>query len=97
MNNHIPDYSPLQGCTALQDLNLARTYADPTPLAEMTWLKNLWINMTGIEDDERKLLSESLPDTNIMFDYGWPTGGGWRQLQNYFDMREIMGLPALGW
>ena len=97
MNNHIPDYTPLQGCTALQDLNLARTYADPTPLAQMTWLKNLWINMTGIEDHERKLLSESLPDTKIMFDYGWPTGGGWRELQNYFDMRDLMGMPYFGW
>lgn len=97
MNQHIPDYTPLQGCTALQDLNLARTYADPTPLAQMTWLDNLWINMTGIEDDERKLLSESLTDTHIEFDYGWPTGGGWRQLQNYFDMRDLMGMPYFGW
>lgn len=96
MNKHLKDYSPLLGCTALQDLNLSETYADPTPLAQMTWLKNLWVNNTGITKAERELLSESLPNTNIVFS-GYTTGNGWRKLQNYYDMRDIMGLGSNAW
>ena len=29
------------GCTALEDVNLSRTFADPEPVKKMTWLKNL--------------------------------------------------------
>ena len=97
MNPHLKDISPLVECTALEDVNFARTYINPEPLAQMPWLKNLWINMVDLTSEQRKLLSDSLPDTHIEFDYGFPTGGGWRELQNYYDMRDMMGLPKNHW
>lgn len=97
MNHYFTDLTPLLECTALEDLNLADTYVDPEPLAQMTWLKNLWINQTPVTNAERQLLTESLPDTHIEFDHGHYTGGGWRELQNYYDMRDLMGLPYNKW
>lgn len=96
INQHIKDFSPLLGCTALEDLTVSDTYADLTPLAQMTWLKNLWVCNRPVTQEMRNLLTESLPNTTLAFDYS-NTGGGWRQLQNYYDMRDMMGLPYNTW
>ena len=96
--SQVQDLTPLQGCTALQDLCVADTVCEVTPLAKMPWLKNLWVNMNHtVKPDVRALLSESLPDTHIVFDCSWPTGDGWRQLQNYYDMRDIVDMPYFTW
>lgn len=97
INNYLTDISPLIGCTALEDLSVANTNVDLAPLAQMPWLKNLWANNCGATKEERELLTESLPNTHIEFDHGFTTGGGWRELQNYFDMRDIMGMPYNHW
>ncbi|MBQ6718967.1 MAG: leucine-rich repeat domain-containing protein [Oscillospiraceae bacterium] len=96
-NQHIPDYSPLLGCTALKDLNLSGTYADPTPLQQMTWLENLWANATDFTSAEKQALVDALPNTHIEFNGGGYTTLGWRQLQSYYDMRDMMGLPYNTW
>ena len=96
-NDYIPDYSPLKGCTALQDLNVSGTYADIEPLMELTWLNNLWANLCGITKAEHEMLQNALPNTVVMTQEGRYTGGGWRQVQNYFNMRDIMGLPYNHW
>lgn len=97
INNHLKDISPLIGCTALEDVSVANTYVDLEPFAQMPWLKNLWCNNCHITKEVRQLLTESLPNTHIEFDHGFTTGGGWRELQNYYDMRELMGLPCNHW
>ena len=92
----VTDYSPLVECTGLEDLNLGKTYCDPTPIAQMTWLKNLWwcgaptrnLPSTPAMD----ILPEALPNTNIRFWLEHPTASGWRQLDNYFAMRDYMGM-----
>ena len=96
-DTNIYDYTPLLGCTALEDLNLAVTRGDPRVLAEMTWLKNLWLNKNGVSQEDREYLREKLPNTTLEFDHGWITGNGWRQLQNYFDMRDLLGMPYNVW
>ncbi len=96
-NEHIQDYTPLQGCTALVDLNLSGTYADIEPLKKLTWVKNLWANCCGLTDAEYRELSEALPDTYIEYRGGDYTSYGWRQVQGYFDMRDMMGLPYNHW
>lgn len=96
-NDHIPDYTPLQGCTALEDLNVSGTYADVEPLLELTWLKNLWANRCGLTEAESQMLEEGLPNTKVVTREGMYTGGGWRQVQGYYDMRDIMGLPYNHW
>lgn len=96
-NEHIPDYSPLLGCTALKDLNLCGTYADPTPLYQMTWLENLWAGDAGLTAAEAQQLHDSLPNTTVVTKSVGYSGGGWRQVPRYFEMRDIMGLPYNTW
>lgn len=85
----VTDLTPLLSCTALQDLNLCYTHADPEPITKMTWLKNLWWAEPPMEEAE---FQEYLPDTHLMFLHHSSTGNGWRQLQNYYDMRDILGM-----
>ena len=96
-NGHIPDFSPLLECTALEDLNVSGTPTDMAPLYEMTWLKNLWANCKGITAAEDAALREALPNTTIMTRGGDYTTGGWREIQGYYDMRDFMGLPYNHW
>ena len=93
----INDFTPLLECTALEDLNLARTNGDPMVLKEMTWLKNLWIDGTDLTDAEKVELEAALPNTYIKYCYGLMAGNGWRDLQNYFDMRDLLGMPYNTW
>lgn len=96
-NDHIPDYTPLVECTSLVDLNLSGSYADLEPIKQMTWLKNLWATCRGVSESEYKELCEALPNTKIEYRGGDYTSYGWRDVQGYFDMRDIMGLPYNHW
>lgn len=93
----ITDYSPLVNCTALQDINVAYTNGDATVFAQMPWLKNLWVNCTNITPEARALLSATLTDTHIEFDSGWHMGGGWRDVENYYVMRDLLEMPYYDW
>lgn len=88
----VKDYSPLLTCTALEDLNLCYTYGDPAPVQQMTWLKRLWWADCPIDVEE---FQEYLPDTQLMFLHHSSTGNGWRQGQNYYDMRNILGMHIM--
>lgn len=81
------DYTPLQGCTALEDLNIGRNTGDITPILGMTWLKNLWM-VEYPEESYQKALA-ALPETTIGYYYSLPDGG-WRKLPNYFKMRDAL-------
>lgn len=96
-NDYIPDYTPLLGCTALKDLNLSGTFADPAPLQQMTWLENLWANATDFTAAEKQALVEALPNTRIEFTGGDYTSKGWRDVPRYFEMRDMMGLGYNTW
>lgn len=96
-NDYIPDYSPLVECTSLKDLNISGTFADPTPLAQMTWLNNLWAAQCRFTKEEEQMLKDALPNTTMMFGGGDYAAGGWRQVPGYFEMRDIMGLPYNKW
>lgn len=94
---NVTDYSPLVGCTALQDVNLAFTNGDASVFAQMPWLNNLWINCCNVDQQTRELLLEALPDTTIEFDNGWQLGNNWRGLLNYFKMRDLLEMPYYDW
>lgn len=96
-NHFVQDYTPLQGCTSLVDLNLSGTFADLEPLKKLTWVKNLWANCCDITQAEYQELCEALPDTHIEYRGGDFTSYGWREVQGYFDMRDMMGLPYNHW
>jgi hypothetical protein len=61
----------------------------------MTWLKNLW--MIDCSSRARYEMSQALPDTNIML-YGAATvANGWRNLDNYYKMRDLLGMHYMSW
>lgn len=91
----IRDYSPLVDCTALEDLNLGETFADITPVGQMTWLKNLW--MVGCSRGAVYKMTQALPDTKMVISGDATVAGGWRNLPNYFAMRDCMGMYYMKW
>lgn len=96
-STNITDYTPLLGCTSLEDLNLGKTYGDPTPIAQMTWLKNVWWfgapERGKPSSNAEAMLTEALPNATLRFWLENPNvGNGWRQLDNYYAMRDLMGM-----
>lgn len=92
----VHDYSPLVGCTALEDLDVDDHMWETSiePLTRMTWLKNLWV--FGLSNEKLTTLREALPDTNIVSNApSTRSGKGWRNLQNYYDMRDYLGKPYM--
>lgn len=65
-NIHIKDLTPLNECTAMEDLNLGYTVGDASQIAGMTWLKHLWWRNASVTD--QKLLMESLCGAAYTFD-----------------------------
>jgi len=86
----VDDLTPLLSCPALEDLNIgfASAALDPEPLTQMTWLKNLWWANCPVSEQR---LREALPDTRMMLTPGSSTGNGWRELPNYYAMRDALG------
>lgn len=89
----IKDYTPLLGCTALEDLNLGNTYGDSAPIKQMTWLKNLW--WIGRSASFYTDMEEALPNTHKEFHAKYTVGNGWRELKNYYDMRDLLGMEYM--
>ena len=92
-NSCIRDYSPLVDCTALEDLNIGKTFCDITPICEMTWLKNLY--MIFGDGGDAWTASQALPNTRVVASGNATVGSGWRKLPNYYDMRDCLGVPYM--
>lgn len=96
-STQVRDYSPLVTCTALHDLNLGWTYGEPEPIAEMKWLKNVyWGDCTNRNRGSGRapaVLALALPEANLVFTMNSAVAEGWRRLNNYYVMRDLMGLP----
>lgn len=91
----IRDLTPLKDCTALEDLNLGNTFADFAPVGEMTWLKNLW--MVGCSSGARSRMTQALPNTKVMVTGAATVANGWRNLENYYQMRDLLGMHYMTW
>lgn len=89
----ITDYEPLLGCTGLEDLNLGLTFGDEDIIAQMTWLKNLWWAGRGYSFKVK--MNGLLPDTHKEFNGKKTVSNGWRQLPNYYAMRDILGMEYM--
>ena len=87
----------LVGLTKLEDLNLGTSKIDNIePLKEMTWLKHLWLPATKkVSSTEKKELLAALPDTVISYQGAASTGNGWREIPNYYAMRDLLGMPYM--
>ncbi len=91
----VRDLTPLLGCTALEDLNVGKVYADFTPVGKMTWLKNLW--MVDCSTAARYQMTQALPNTKIMLSGAATVANGWRDLDNYYEMRDLLGMHYMSW
>ena len=91
----LKDLTPLKGCTALEDLNLGNVHTDFAPIAEMTWLKNLW--MIDCSTRARYEMTQALPDTKVMVTGAATVANGWRDLDNYYEMRDLLGMHYMSW
>ncbi len=89
----IRDYTPISKLKKLEDLNLHKTYCDLTPIMEMTWLKNLWACARGYEWCQKLLAA--LPNTRVELVNPTTQGTTWRNLPNYYAMRDILGMPYM--
>lgn len=87
----VKDFTPLVGCTSLEDLNIGLTYPSVEPLMQMTWLKNLWM----VDRGGAYQLSQALPDTKIVASANATVGAGWRNLPNYYKMRDMLGMEYM--
>ena len=90
----IEDYTPLQGCTALEDLNIGMYGADVTPICEMTWLKNVWCIFRPASAGK---LGMALPDTHVVGSGNATVSSGWRNLPNYYAMRDALNMYYMKW
>lgn len=92
-NSAIRDLAPLVDCTALEDLNIGNAWPDTSALLEMPWLKNVYM-IFGSRSDAWKI-SQALPDTRVVTSGNATVGGGWRRMQNYYDMRDMLHAPYM--
>ena len=93
----IKDFGPLKSLTALEDLNIGKTYADIAPIQEMTWLKHVWCVNRSAESVYK--LRQTLEETGtVVFSQSDATvGGGWRELPNYYAMRDALNASYMVW
>ena len=87
----------LSGLTKLEDLNLGTTKIDNIePLKQMTWLKHLWMPATkNVTRAEKNALVKALPDTVINYQGSGSTGYGWREIPNYYAMRDLLNMSYM--
>lgn len=90
----IMDFSPLLDCPSLEDLNIGKTWNDVEPLKKMTWLKNLWMVFRPKSAPE---MVEALPNTNVVYAGSATVDSGWRDLPNYFAMRDELKMFYMSW
>ena len=87
----------LAGLTKLEDLNLGTTKIDNIePLKQMIWLKHLWMPATKyVTRAEKNQLVQALPDTVISYSGSGSTGNGWREIPNYYAMRDLLNMAYM--
>ena len=92
---NIRDYSPLISCPNLRDLNICYAIPkDPSALCQLTQLDNLYAKGNWSSDSAAQL-KQALPKVKLVLDSSpddSSTGNGWRQLPNYFKMRDLLGM-----
>ena len=88
------DISPLLECKKLEHLNMCYCFGfDLSPLKEMKQLKRLWF--VGLGPYRGAELAAALPDTQVycpVADADGSTGGGWREDEAYYEMRDVFGM-----
>lgn len=96
-NCWVRELSPLLECPNLRHLNICYLYVnDVEVLDQMTQLERLWFISPAVTGADRERLAAALPNTELMIGIsGNSTGGGWRQHDAYFEMRDAFGAYYL--
>lgn len=84
------DLTPLLGCTALEDINMKHVYCDADVIVQMPWLKNVF--WSGCPSRNYEMLAGALPDTYVLLTEEYWNTKHWRQLDNYFAQRDVLGM-----
>lgn len=92
-NSAIRDLSPLADCTKLEDLNIGNAWPNVDGILGMTWLKNVYM-IFGSKSDAWKI-SQAIPGARVVTSGNATVGGGWRRMQNYYDMRDMLHAPYM--
>ena len=92
-NCWLREISPLLECPALRHLNISYLYLnDVEAVDQMTQLERLWFISPALSRDDCERLERALPNTErVVGVSGNSTGGGWRQHDAYFEMRDAFG------
>lgn len=95
----VTDFTPLLECTKLRDLNMCWTDGDPEVIAQLTWLERLWwwgrITLPFLNEEEKAMITEAMPNCEIVFRTNTSTGGGWREGELYYKMRDNLGMEYM--
>lgn len=95
----VTDFTPLLECTKLRDLNMCWTDGDPEVIAQLTWLERLWwwgrITLPFLNEEEKAMITEAMPNCEIVFRTNTSTGGGWREGELYYQMRDNLGMEYM--
>ncbi len=94
--NTLDDLTPLLQCKNLKHLNIGYTRGfDAGVLKQMTWLERLWFPGHNLSKDAKQAIVDALPNTEVYmpeWDKDGSTGGGWREADIYFEMRNLFGM-----
>lgn len=95
----VKDFSPLLECKKLRDLNMCWTDGDPEVIAQLTWLERLWwwgrLTEPFLNEEEKAMISSAMPDCEVVFKTTTSTGGGWREGELYYKMRDNLGMEYM--
>lgn len=94
-----PSIAPLVECTSLRDLNitfmsLASQEDTYETLMAMPWLERVWFSRAQLTTEQEESLREANPDWIMYAAYTWVQSNAnpWRFDQDYYDMRDLMGM-----
>jgi len=92
-NSAIRDIAPLADCPKLEDLNIGNAWPEVDGILGMTWLKNVYM-IFGSRGDAWKI-SQAIPGARVVTSGTATVGAGWRRMQNYYDMRDMLHAPYM--
>ena len=96
---YIKSIAPLVSCTALRDLNITWSRLESEEetfetLMQMPWLERVWFGHGELTEEHLAELRETYPDIlyHEVFIYEFFCEDPWRFDQDYYDMRDLLGM-----
>ncbi|MBE6969160.1 MAG: hypothetical protein E7442_03425 [Ruminococcaceae bacterium] len=89
----IKDFSPLLECENLRHLNICHCWPeDMEVIKQLDQLERLWFMSAALTYQDIIDIREALPDVELQLGMqGTATGGTWRYVDAYYEMRDILG------